>query len=139
MAYRKKIEQVQRCPFEYGLRVFGGKWNARILCLLSRHTPLRFRQIREELRDISDAVLSGSLKELLAEDVIRRDAYNEIPPRVEYSLTDKGKSILPLLRSICAWSRQQQAMDEQALLAPCRQCPRLAGETTGDRPNPCIP
>ncbi len=139
MAYRKKIEQVQRCPFEYGLRVFGGKWNARILCLLSRHTPLRFRQIREELRDISDAVLSGSLKELLAEDVIRRDAYNEIPPRVEYSLTDKGESILPLLRSICAWSRQQQAMDEQALLAPCRQCPRLAGETTGDRPNPCIP
>ena len=120
MAYRKKIEQVQRCPFEYGLRVFGGKWNARILCLLSRHTPLRFRQIREELRDISDA-------------------YNEIPPRVEYSLTDKGESILPLLRSICAWSRQQQAMDEQALLAPCRQCPRLAGETTGDRPNPCIP
>ena len=139
MAYRKKTEQVQRCPFEYGLRVFGGKWNARILCLLSRHTPLRFRQIREELRDISDAVLSGSLKELLAEDVIRRDAYNEIPPRVEYSLTDKGESILPLLRSICAWSRQQQAMDEQALLAPCRQCPRLAGETTGDRPNPCIP
>ena len=139
MAYRKKIEQVQRCPFEYGLRVFGGKWNARILCLLSRHTPLRFRQIREELRDISDAVLSGSLKELLAEDVIRRDAYNEIPPRVEYSLTDKGESILPLLRSICAWSRQQQAMDEQTLLAPCRQCPRLAGETTGDRPNPCIP
>lgn len=132
MAYRKKIEQVQRCPFEYGLRVFGGKWNARILCLLSRHTPLRFRQIREELRDISDAVLSGSLKELLAEDVIRRDAYNEIPPRVEYSLTDKGESILPLLRSICAWSRQQQVMDEQALLAPCRQCPRLAGETTGD-------
>ena len=130
---------MQRCPFEYGLRVFGGKWNARILCLLSRHTPLRFRQIREELRDISDAVLSGSLKELLAEDVIRRDAYNEIPPRVEYSLTDKGESILPLLRSICAWSRQQQAMDEQALLAPCRQCPRLAGETTGDRPNPCIP
>ena len=139
MAYRKKIEQVQRCPFEYGLRVFGGKWNARILCLLSRHTPLRFRQIREELRDISDAVLSGSLKELLAEDVIRRDAYNEIPPRGEYSPTDKGESILPLLRSICAWSRQQQAMDEQALLAPCRQCPRLAGETTGDRPNPCIP
>ena len=146
MAYRKKIEQVQRCPFEYGLRVFGGKWNARILCLLSRHTPLRFRQIREELRhDRFGLVIHwgtyacGALKELLAEDVIRRDAYNEIPPRVEYSLTDKGESILPLLRSICAWSRQQQAMDEQALLAPCRQCPRLAGETTGDRPNPCIP
>lgn len=101
MAYKKKIEQVKRCPFEYGLQVFGGKWNSRILCLLSRDKPLRFHQIRDELSDITDAVLSGALRELMLDQAIQREAYNEVPPRVEYRLTEKGKNILPLLQSIC--------------------------------------
>ena len=127
MAYKKKIEQVKRCPFEYGLQVFGGKWNSRILCLLSRDKPLRFHQIRDELGDITDAVLSGALRELMLDQAIQREAYNEVPPRVEYRLTEKGKSILPLLQSICRWSEQQYAMDEAVLLAPCRQCPHRLG------------
>lgn len=123
MAYKKKIEQIKRCPFEYGLQVFGGKWNARILCLLSQNKPLRFHQIRDGLSDITDAVLSGTLHELLSEEVIQREAYNEVPPRVEYRLTEKGTTILPILQSICRWSRQQYAQDETVLLAPCRECP----------------
>ncbi len=127
MAYKKKIEQVKRCPFEYGLQVFGGKWNARILCLLSQHKPLRFHQIRDGLSDITDAVLSGALHELLSEGIIQRQAYNEVPPRVEYCLTEKGATVLPLLQNICRWSRQQYVMNESALLAPCRQCPHRLG------------
>ena len=132
MAYKKKIEQVKRCPFEYGLQVFGGKWNARILCVLSQHKPLRFHQIRDDLGDITDAVLTGALHELLSEKVIEREAFNEVPPRVEYRLTEKGKTILPLLQSICRWSRQEYVLDETVLLSPCRQCPhRLGNEKNG--------
>ena len=132
MTYKKKIEQVQRCPFEYGLRVFGGKWKARILCILSQHKPLRFHQLRSELGDITDAVLTGALQELLTEGVIRREAFNEIPPRVEYCLTEKGESAIPLLQDICAWSRQQFTLDTSALLSPCRQCPKLNEEGLKD-------
>ena len=123
MAYQKKIDHVLRCPFEYGLQIFGGKWNARILCLLSKQRPMRFREIRGELSDSTDAVLSGALRELLREGVIRREAFNEVPPRVEYSLTEKGMSILPLLQCICQWSESQHILDEALLLTPCRQCP----------------
>ncbi|MBQ9196299.1 MAG: helix-turn-helix transcriptional regulator [Clostridia bacterium] len=123
MAYQKKIDSVPRCPFEYGLHVFGGKWNARVICLLSRQKALRFQQIRAELEDITDSVLSGALRELSAHGIVSRTAYNEIPPRVEYALTEKGLSIVPLLESICRWSQLHHEMNETALLSPCRQCP----------------
>ena len=129
MAYQKKIDSVLRCPFEYGLHVFGGKWNARIICLLSRQTALRFQQIRRELEDITDSVLSGALHELAGQGVITRQAFNEVPPRVEYSLTEKGASIVPLLESICSWSQQCREIDESTLLRPCRQCPRRQKDT----------
>lgn len=56
------------------------------------------------MTDISDTVLSSSLKELIADDLVARHSYNEIPPRVEYSLTDKGSSVVPILQSICHWA-----------------------------------
>lgn len=56
------------------------------------------------MTNISDAVLSSSLKELMADDLVARRSYDEIPPRVEYSLTPKGLSVIPILQSICRWA-----------------------------------
>ena len=128
MAYQKKLDHVIRCPFEYGLQLFGGKWNARILCLLNSQKPMRFQKIREELGTITDAMLSHALRGLQAEGLLVREAYNEVPPRVEYRLTEKGQSVLPLLRSICQWSQRQHELDEDQLLSPCRQCVHYAGQ-----------
>ena len=62
---------------------------------------LRYSELRREMGNITDAVLAESL---IANGIVRRKSYDEIPPRVEYSLTQKGKSVVPILQSICQWS-----------------------------------
>lgn len=104
MPHKRKLEKDIRCPLEYGLDVFGGRWKSRIICLLAAKQTLRYSELRSEMTNISDAVLSSSLKELIADDLVARRSYDEVPPRVEYSLTAKGKSVVPILQSICHWA-----------------------------------
>ena len=99
--YQKKLEEDIRCLLEYGLAIFGGKWRSRIICVLSANEKLRYSQIRKEMYNITDAVLSATLKDLMEDGIVDRKSYDEIPPRVEYSLTQKGKSVVPILQSIC--------------------------------------
>lgn len=102
--YQKKMQEDIRCPLEYGLDVFGGKWKSRIICVLAAKEKLRYSEIRTEMCNITDAVLSSTLKELIADKIVIRKSYDEIPPKVEYSLTEKGKSVVPILQNICKWS-----------------------------------
>ena len=97
--YHKKLESDIRCPLEYGLEVFGGKWKSRVICVLADKKTLRYSELRAELVNITDAVLSTTLKALIADDIVSRKSYDEIPPRVEYSLTEKGLSVMPILQS----------------------------------------
>ena len=90
MAHKRKTEKDIRCPLEYGLDVFGGKWKSRIICVLS-DGPLRYSRIRDEMSDVTDAALASALRELTASKLIRRVQYEEIPPRVEYELTKKRR------------------------------------------------
>ena len=87
--YQKKLEDDIRCLLEYGLAIFGGKWRSRIICVLSANEKLRYSQIRKEMYNITDAVLSATLKDLMEDGIVDRKSYDEIPPRVEYSLTQK--------------------------------------------------
>jgi Predicted transcriptional regulators len=125
MKYEPKIEKEIMCPLEYGLDIFAGKWKSRIICVLSANSVMRYNEIRKELDDITDAVLAAMLKELIADELISRKQYNEIPPKVEYSLTEKGKSVLPILQSICLWSRQQTKDQLEKKLPPCKTCVKL--------------
>lgn len=104
MAHKRKLEKDIRCPLEYGLDVFGGRWKSRIICVLAAKDTLRYSELRNELANISDAVLSSEIKELMASDIVNCRSYDEIPPRVEYSLTEKGASVVPILQSICQWA-----------------------------------
>ena len=99
--YKKKLEDDIRCPLEYGLTIFGGKWKSRIICVLSARGKLRYSEIRKEMYNIADAVLASTLKDLIEDGIIDRKSYDEIPPKVEYSLTEKGRSVVPILQSIC--------------------------------------
>ena len=120
--YQRKLEKDIRCPLEYGLDVFGGKWNSRIICVLAALGPLRYSEIRREMGNITDAVLSATLKELAENGIISRSSFDEIPPRVEYSLTDKGESVLPILQSICRWSGAFFKDEGSNSLIQCRKC-----------------
>jgi DNA-binding HxlR family transcriptional regulator len=120
--YKPKLEKEIRCPLEYGLAVFGGKWNSRIICVLAEKHILRYSEIREEMTDITDAVLAAALKNLISDDIVRREQYNEVPPKVEYSLTDKGKSVVPILQSICEWSGAYHKDESNHIMAQCQKC-----------------
>ncbi|WP_369281812.1 winged helix-turn-helix transcriptional regulator [Oscillibacter sp. GMB15532] len=126
MKYEPKLEKEMMCPIEYGLDIFGGKWKSRIICVLSSAEVLRYNEIRKELGNITDAVLAAMLKDLIADGIISRTQYNEIPPKVEYALTSKGKSVLPILQSICQWSRTHTLDSLEKKLAACKTCSQLS-------------
>ncbi|MGI6153533.1 MAG: winged helix-turn-helix transcriptional regulator [Christensenellaceae bacterium] len=125
MKYTPKIEKEIMCPIEHGLDIFGGKWKSRIICVLSSAAVMRYSQVRQELGNITDAVLASMLKDLVSDGMICRKQYEQIPPRVEYCLTEKGKSVLPILQSICHWSQRQTSDEIAKKLPPCRSCPQL--------------
>ena len=120
--YQKKLEKDIRCPLEYGLSVFGGKWKSRIICVLAAKEPLRYSELRKEMANITDAVLASTLKELIADSILVRQSSDEIPPRVEYYLTPKGKSVVPILQSICRWSGVFYKEDNENTMAQCQKC-----------------
>lgn len=119
---QKKLDEDIRCPLEYGLAVFGGKWKSRIICVLSANSKLRYSEIRKELYNITDAVLAATLKDLIADRIVDRKSYDEIPPRVEYSLTEKGTSVVPILQSICQRSDIFYKEDVKNEMTQCQKC-----------------
>lgn len=125
MQHRRKLEKDIRCPLEYGLDVFGGKWKSRIICVLSTKGRLRYSQLRDEMTNVSDAVLSASLKELIASGMVLRQSFDEIPPR--------GLSAVPILRSICAWAGQVHREVTSDAPRQCQTCDYADVEPTGRR------
>ena len=120
--YQHKMEDDIRCPLEYGLEIFGGKWKSRIICVLAGKGTLRYSVLRKEMSNITDAVLASTLKELIANDIVLRKSFDEIPPRVEYSLTEKGNSVVPILQSICRWSGAYHKEDNENTMTQCKKC-----------------
>ncbi len=120
--YQKKLEADVRCPLEYGLELFVGKWKSRIICVLNEKGTLRYSSIRKEMLNITDAVLAATLRELINNGIVVRKQYDEIPPRVEYSLTDKGKSVVPILQSICKWAGIFQRESSGSIMSQCQKC-----------------
>lgn len=116
------MEKDIRCPLEYGLEIFGGKWKSRIICVLAEKGFLRYSSLRKEMANITDAVLASTLKELITNEIVERKQYNEIPPRVEYSLTKKGISVVPILQSICQWSGAYLKEESENALPQCQKC-----------------
>lgn len=103
-------------------RFFGGKWKSRIICVLAEKGTLRYSEVRKEMGNITDAVLASTLKELIANEIVLRKSYDEIPPRVEYSLSEKGKSVIPILQSICRWSGAYHREDYENTMIQCQKC-----------------
>ncbi len=120
--YKRKLDKDIRCPLEYGLEIFGGKWKSRIICVLAAQEKLRYSQLRNEMGNITDAVLASTLKELIATDIIQRKQYDEMPIRVEYNLTEKGASVVPILQSICHWSGIFYKDDNENKMTQCQKC-----------------
>lgn len=94
---KKKYSNLDECPIRNIISRFSGKWPVIILCILSENECTRFNQIQKAIPDISPKVLSDTLKNLETDGIIKRIVYGEVPPRVEYSLTKLGLSLMPYI------------------------------------------
>ncbi|WP_334048728.1 winged helix-turn-helix transcriptional regulator [Alteromonas gracilis] len=92
------------CGVAVSLEIIGGKWKGVILWHLC-HKTLRFSQLRRRLQGVTQKMLTQQLRELERDGLVNRKVYAEVPPRVEYSLTDLGRTLEPTLRQLCDWGR----------------------------------
>jgi len=92
-----------RCYFELTLAVIGGKWKPIILYHLSLGGTVRFGELRRGMADVTERMLTRQLRELEADGLVHREVYREVPPRVEYSLTAMGMSLIPILKQMQSW------------------------------------
>ena len=94
------------CPAERTLDFLSGKWRPMVIFWLMEG-PLRFNELQRRLGAITHRTLSKTLKEMEADGLVRRKDYGEIPPRVDYSLTDRGRSLRPVLQAMEDWAQTQ--------------------------------
>jgi len=102
----KKYDKAEECPITIFMTEIGGKWKPVIVWLLILKEVMRFNELNKAIKGISQKMLSQQLKDLERQKLIIRKSYPVIPPKVEYRLTEKGKSLEHLLREIMQWSNE---------------------------------
>ena len=122
MEYMRKGKTFH-CPVEAALDVIGGKWKPLILWALGDNVR-RFGELQKGLPGVNAKMLTKQLRELEEDRILRRTVYPEVPPRVEYAITDFGKTLLPILEALCNWGAKYLGVDEASL----HQCPTRAGK-----------
>lgn len=95
--------------FSYTMSLISGKHKMVILYCLMEYQPVRFNEMKRYLGKITDKTLSSNLKELEEDQLIVRKEYPQIPPKVEYSLSERGRSLIPILISMCQWGSQHKS------------------------------
>ncbi|MBD5356755.1 MAG: helix-turn-helix transcriptional regulator [Bacteroides sp.] len=96
---------IEICPVRNVIARFGNKWALLVLLVISENEPVRYNDLRRKIPDISSRVLSSTLRTLEADGLILRTLYNEVPARVEYSLTDIGHSLIPIIMKLTEWAQ----------------------------------
>jgi DNA-binding HxlR family transcriptional regulator len=94
------------CPAERAIYFLGGKWKIRILFSLLNNKKIRFGELKKGLKTITQQMLSKQLKELETDGIVNRKVHQVVPPKVEYSLTEFGLSVMPILRSFSEWNKR---------------------------------
>ena len=103
----KVPKNVRKCGVEYAFKRIGGKYKARIIWNLGANPELRFGELGRVLADVSTKMLTQALRELESDQLITRKVYHEVPPKVEYSLTETGKQLIPFLEYLDNWGHTQ--------------------------------
>jgi DNA-binding HxlR family transcriptional regulator len=105
------------CPVEAAIDVFGGKWKALILWWLNQRT-WRFAELRRQIPGITEKMLTQQLRELEADGIVERKVYPTVPPKVEYSLTEYGRSLKRALKALCDWGKNHMERIGAVLSVP---------------------
>lgn len=102
------------CEVSEPLEILVGKWKPIILLHLMANSPMRFSELRRAIPEITQKMLTKQLRELEAQDILSRTVYAEVPPRVEYAITDYGRTLQPILNAMHEWGlKHKQHMQQQ--------------------------
>jgi len=104
--YFKKYGDIEHCPVRNVVDRIGDKWSVLILLVLEEGNVMRFNEIWGSIQTISQKMLAVTLKTLEADGLVKRTVYPQIPPKVEYELTERGKSLLPHLHGLVGWASE---------------------------------
>lgn len=96
---------IEICPIRNVVARFGDKWSLLVLLVINSNVTVRFNELGRQIPDISTRVLSSTLKTLEADGLIDRKVYAQVPPKVEYTLTDTGRSLIPLIMQLTEWAQ----------------------------------
>lgn len=110
--YPSKNIYESECPVIYALNIVGQKWKLPIMWYLFKNEYTRYNDLKRQVKGITNMMLTKSLKELEEHGLISRKQYEVIPPRVEYSLTERGKELLPTLDALYHWGKKQIEIDK---------------------------
>lgn len=113
-AYNEK-QILDGCGMAYSLSVIGGRWKPAILCRLA-HGSMRYSELRDSIGIISERMLVSQLRELEKDRIVRRIVHAEVPPRVEYELTEVGQSMRPMLNAMSEWGNKNRVGQEEPVL-----------------------
>lgn len=106
----KNLHHTGYCPVRDVIGRLGNKWSMLVLLTLKINGTLRFKEIQQTIDDISQRMLTETLKKLETDGLIERKSYNEIPPKVEYCLTELGKSLMPHIEALVRWAQDNMKM-----------------------------
>jgi DNA-binding HxlR family transcriptional regulator len=101
-----------KCPIIYALNIIGQKWKLPIMWYLFENDVTRYNELKRKVKGITNMMLTKSLKELEEYSLITRIQHNTIPPKVEYSLTERGKALFPTLNELSKWGEEQLNLDK---------------------------
>ena len=101
------------CVLDFAFQRIGGKYKGRILWALSKHTVMRYGELSREISDISTQMLTQTLRELEMDNLIHREMYPQVPPKVEYSLTETGKELIPFIKYLVNWGYKKMAEENE--------------------------
>ena len=96
---------IEICPVRNVVARFGNKWALLVILVLSENGRVRYNELLRLIPDISSRVLSNTLRTLEADDLVIRDYFQEVPPRVEYYLSEVGKSLVPIINQLTEWAQ----------------------------------
>ena len=109
------LEELPACPVETTLALIGNKWQVLILRDLSLNGTMRFKELQRSIGKISQKVLTSNLRAMEDAGIVHREVFAEVPPRVEYSLTETGASLKPVLDAMWAWGERYKEMLQKNL------------------------
>lgn len=116
----EKLKSLPACPVETTLTLIGNKWQVVILRDLNLNGTMRFKELQRSIGKISQKVLTTNLRAMEESGIVRREVFAEVPPRVEYSLTELGQTLKPVLDAMWAWGENYKKMLSQRRLPLAR-------------------